>query len=321
MNYLAAANIITNDVYLLGDSPRKAIVGGSGIFALAGMKVWSDRCAILANAGRDFRGYYSRWFEANGLAMDCVLDDYCDETLYRALYYHPDGSYTSVDLKPIPPGGLQQYLNPPVENIGAHAGRDTAVYTVCIPDTDYWDALIAAKGERGFRIMWEYAGLAVGDRAGAGELWQERGRVLEFAAHIEMFSINYNEASRLFDEPGEDKLVEMFKAFPSPFVLFRCGDRGLYTITGGRAYRIPALIAPDYVDQTGCGNCSTGASMVAHCEGRDPVMTGIMANVAAHYNVKQFGPYPAMTAAKRAEATAWAEELRARYDEATASFR
>ena len=323
MRYLAASSIITNDVHLIDGSSRLANVGGAGLFAIAGMKVYTDDCVIMTPAGRDFRKYYSKWFGDNGLTMDYVLDDYCEETLYQSLHYEADGSYSGRGAKSnVSHEDLQNYFNPPVENIEAYADADTAVYFIRTPDAAFWDKLIPAKRRKGFKVMWEYGGIAMRSDNAPEALEAERARVLELAAHCEMFTINYNEASKLFDEPDEGELVEMFKeGFPSPFVLFRCGDRGLYTITGGNAYRIPVLLADDYVDQTGCGNCSTGAATVAWCEGYDPIMTGIMANVAAHYNVKQFGPYPAMTAEKQAEAMAWAESLRARYDEAAGEFR
>ena len=325
MKYLAASSIITDDVYRIDGVFQKATLGGAGIFAIAGMKVYTDDCVIMSPAGRDFKEVYGPWFRANGLTMDYVLDDLYEKTHSNAMIHNADGSYAGfeheIKKKEKVYGDLQNYYNPPVEKVEEYADADTAVYFLRTPDAAWWDKMLPAKANKGFRIMWEYGGAAMRIASTAQQLAAEALRVLELAAHCEMFSINYNEASRLFAEPDEDKLVEMFKAFPSPFVLFRCGDRGLYTVAGGKAYRIPVLLADDYVDQTGCGNCSTGAATVAWCEGYDPIMTGIMANVAAHYNVKQFGPYPAMTGEKQAEAMAWAESLRARYDEAEGRFR
>ena len=99
------------------------------------------------------------------------------------------------------------------------------------------------------------------------------------------------------------------KSLKIPLILFRVGEKGLYTIAEGRHWFVPSVGSETAVDPTGCGNCSTGASLYAFCEGYDPLMIGVMANVAAAYNVRQYGPYPLFDEKARLEALKMSEEL------------
>ena len=65
----------------------------------------------------------------------------------------------------------------------------------------------------------------------------------------------------------------------------------------------------EVVDVTGCGNTSTAGACCAWCEGNDPIMTGIMANISANYNLRQIGPYPNFTDDVVREAHAFAQKL------------
>ena len=68
------------------------------------------------------------------------------------------------------------------------------------------------------------------------------------------------------------------------------------------------------VDPTGCGNTSTGGALYAYAEGYDPLMVGIMANVASGQNIRQYGVIQDFAKA-REEAQAQVQELYAKYKE------
>lgn len=73
--------------------------------------------------------------------------------------------------------------------------------------------------------------------------------------------------------------------------LFRVGERGLYVVTRDDAIYLPPAPGP-VVDPTGCGNTSTGSALYAYAEGNDPLMVGIMANIASSQNIRQYGIIP-----------------------------
>ena len=75
---------------------------------------------------------------------------------------------------------------------------------------------------------------------------------------------------------------------------------------------ISTVPADQEIDPTGCGNTSTGAVMWAWFEGYDPLMTCVIGNVVASYNVRQYGPFLDMSEDIRKEMLAKAQEI---YDE------
>ena len=83
-------------------------------------------------------------------------------------------------------------------------------------------------------------------------------------------------------------------------------------ISDGKEYFVPMIstVASELeIDPTGCGNTSTGAAMWAFCEGYDPLMTCIIGNVVASYNVRQYGPYQDMSQKTRDEMLKIAEDI------------
>ena len=79
------------------------------------------------------------------------------------------------------------------------------------------------------------------------------------------------------------------------------------SVTPDNAIYLPPAPGP-VVDPTGCGNTSTGSALYAYAEGNDPLMVGIMANVASAQNIRQFGVIEDFLAV-REESYAQAKEL------------
>ena len=93
--------------------------------------------------------------------------------------------------------------------------------------------------------------------------------------------------------------------------LFRVGHRGAYVVTKEDVIYLPPAPGP-VVDPTGCGNSSTAAALYAYCQGEDPLMVGIMANVTSSINIRQYGVIPDMLAVRN-EAYELAQSLYAQY--------
>ena len=88
-------------------------------------------------------------------------------------------------------------------------------------------------------------------------------------------------------------------------------------IVDHKEYFVPMISTVDKdkeIDPTGCGNTSTGAVLWAWCEGYDPLMTCIIGNVVASYNVRQYGPFLDMSINNRNEMMSIANEI---YDRIT----
>lgn len=139
--------------------------------------------------------------------------------------------------------------------------------------------------------------------------WED---VREICKLADYFSCNLNEASALLGIPASGRRRSSRSCCGCRWSRSSSGwaARGSYALYGNTATFVPAVDIGRPVDPTGCGNCSTGSAMYAYTEGFDPIMTAVMANIAAAYNVLQYGPYPHFTEQTRREAVALAEKLR-----------
>lgn len=305
MDYVAMGYIITNSLCFADGSRKDDLIGGSVLYAACGLRLWTDSCLIVASAGADFHDKYGEWFGRNGLSTEGIAIK-TDHTVYQILKYRPDGVY-DIDYPYGNEYGLVNFgsLRTLPEEVLQFSPGAKGVYVHMHPDNVFFGKIAEGRCKQGFRLMWEYLpSEAVAD---------EKAFLKKFAGDLDLFSINYPESCELFGTDNEAELIEELKGLEIPLILFRVGERGLYTIAGGRHWFVPSVGSVGAVDPTGCGNCSTGAALYAYCEGYDPLMVGIMANVAASYNVLQYGPYPRFTEDTRREAMALAQQIYRKY--------
>ncbi len=128
---------------------------------------------------------------------------------------------------------------------------------------------------------------------------------------VDIFSLNIEEAQMLFGCQGDEACIRALQELDVDMTLFRVGARGAYVVTRDEAIHLAPAPGP-VVDPTGCGNTSTGGALYAYAEGYDPLMVGIMANVASSMNIRQYGIIPDMLGV-REECLKMAEELYRQY--------
>ena len=299
MDYIAAGNVMS-DIIEREDGSRSAMhLGGPAFFALAGIRLWTDSVKLCSGVGADFEEIYGPWMRANRVPADAVSVR-ADHTTLHVLRYLENGKYAHESIY-----GAQNlgYLKTRPEDLEAALDHTKGVYMAQNTDRVYWAKLARLKERHGFKFMLELE---------HNNGWED---VREICKLADYFSCNLNEASALLGIPREreEEIIAQLLRLPVEQIFFRVGARGSYALYGNTATFVPAVDIGQPVDPTGCGNCSTGSAMYAYTEGFDPIMTAVMANIAAAYNVLQYGPYPHFTEQTRREAVALAEKLRADY--------
>ena len=299
MDYIAAGNVMS-DIIEREDGSRSAMhLGGPAFFALAGIRLWTDSVKLCSGVGADFEEIYGPWMRANRVPADAVSVR-ADHTTLHVLRYLENGKYAHESIY-----GAQNlgYLKTRPEDLEAALDHTKGVYMAQNTDRVYWAKLARLKERHGFKFMLELE---------HNNGWED---VREICKLADYFSCNLNEASALLGIPREreEEIIAQLLRLPVEQIFFRVGARGSYALSGNTATFVPAVDIGRPVDPTGCGNCSTGSAMYAYTEGFDPIMTAVMANIAAAYNVLQYGPYPHFTEQTRRQAAALAEKLRADY--------
>ncbi|MFD4706830.1 PfkB family carbohydrate kinase [Gottfriedia sp. NPDC058432] len=294
MKYIIVGPTIVNDIQFADGSISKGQIGGA-IFCLEGVKIWSDDCLYVSNVGEDFSKYYGEWMDANHCSYE-GLNYNLPYTEYTNLIYGDEGLHDEVSIysedieKKISEIDIRT-----AEQIAIHCGSETrGIYIEASEVDPLWDNLHLIHMNCNAKIMWEIPTSAAMQK-------HRNEKVLKTIIKAGLYSINLPEAMRLFETKDEKSTIEAIISFGVP-CFFRVGSRGSYMISDGQAYFAPSITVGDVVDATGCGNCSTAAALYAYCEGYAPKKVAAMANIAAAYNLLQFGPYPVITSETRAEA-------------------
>ncbi len=313
MDYIAAGNVMLDTVrFADGSRSSQEHIGGPATFAYSGIRLFTDSVLQCSNVGADYSELFLPWIAKNNLDARGIKVK-CDRCNHSYLVYNPDGTYGSdPTVKRFRSDWIQDfgYMKTSPEEIGAFTreGGVKGVYLAQNVDYVFWEKLSALKKRDGFSMMWEIEGPSAYKK-----LMPAVQNALKTA---DIFSINIQEAQTLFEVEGEAACIRELQKLPVAVTLFRVGKKGLYSVTPDRAYFLPSAPVDREVDPTGCGNTSTGAALYAYGQGYDPLMVGIMANVAAAQNIRQLGVIQDFAAAREMAVA----QVRALYEEYSAKY-
>ena len=288
MDYMISGDVIFDRVHATNTGEAYDYhLGGMATFAYAGVKMWTDSVFQVSYVGPDFKELAGDWIRKNNVDLHAFME-LMDETRHSDLFYGEDGQY-AADLATVPLNitsweAGRPLNHPSADVVGRKAdevGGVKGVYLCYEPSPYYWAGIGELRKKYGTKVCWEIEAPACHP--------EHMDEILYTLPHVDVLSINHHEAMDLFGVDTDEKCIERLKEFDVDLVLFRVGKRGLYSVTKDETWYLPPAPSEKIVDQTGCGNCSTGASLYGYCEGLDALGVGITANVAAAYNIQQFG--------------------------------
>ena len=298
MDYAVAGITITGDVIFADGSEIKGQMGGS-VFALEGVRLWTKSCLYISNAGPDFPQLYGKWFADNELSTKGISMT-MPATRYDVVRYYPDGQYDEYPLQAGEQGQQIHALSTitPAQ-VKAACGGCKAVYLDSRMQHADWDSCISSIRAQGCKVMWEIPAY-IKDPANHKRIW-------EMIAKVDIYSLNLPESKIFFGVDTEEEAIKKILEMGKP-CYYRVGSKGSYMIMDGQVAFAPSIDIGKPVDPTGCGNCSTASAMYCWCEGYDPLMICVMSNIAAAYNIMQYGPYPTFIPEVTAQAHTLAKE-------------
>lgn len=295
--YLSCGNIMSDIIVQPSGEKSTRHMGGPAFFALSGIRLWEDDCALVTHTGADWSEDYEKWLDAHHLSKAGVRVDAEHVTCYQITYDEngrgvpdPQKSFSfygdeAMGYLKTHPSDIKKNLTPGVKGLYMAQGADRVV----------WRQLAALKEEFHFKMMWELEYFNTG---------KDLDRVLEALPLADAWSLNHTEASGLFGIPiaDDEKMLRRLQELSVPYTFYRVGKRGAFLVSKDGAWFCESIDIGPYVDQTGCGNSSTGAMMYALFSGHTPQEALVMANLASGYNCLQYGPYPLYTDEVRRQA-------------------
>ena len=298
MEYIIATTVSTDEVHLADGTVFENQPGSAGFYALAGMRVYTDKVTICGGIGPEYLPRHEKWYRDNNVSTDgLVLRAEVAPTI--VIHYFPDGS--RIDQ---PNVGLHVFraLDPTPEEVFRCCGPETkGVYTFKGLDRKNLDALIEGRTRYGYKLMWE-----IGEDACLPE---NIPVIEEYLKSVDVFSINRGEAKMLYGVDTEEEAQARLRQAAPHWVYFRRGSQGGNILAGGEVYTCGKVHDVHVVDTTGGGNSSSAAVLYACCEGYEPKMAAAMGSAAAAQIISQFGVPAIMDEAMKMKAMEAARRL------------
>ncbi|WP_418718072.1 carbohydrate kinase family protein [Candidatus Allofournierella merdipullorum] len=281
--YMVCGQVVVDRVMPHGKQAQPEIrLGGGVMYAVAGLKIWTDACGAAAYTGRDFPEYYGNWLSENGIAADGFIPRF-EHTNRADLFYLPNGTHAMGPGDP-------NYMN----------GGD-------LPDWQLVEPFLRGPGEKALHLIGadltellkqlqaeRAKGLLVGYEMDPDESIPDMPEYIrQVTDHwVDFFSLSCEEVKGIV--PGvrdlEDALEYMCALNCPSF--FRAGTQGAYMIAGHKAHYSPMIDVFGSKDPTGCGNSSTAAAFYAMCEGHSPRYASMIGAVTASLNASCVGLVP-----------------------------
>lgn len=290
MKFLVQSTAVLDMIILPNTAETIEAPGGAGLYAMAGMKVWTDEVCLVTGVGADYAPRFAGWYRQNGLPMDGLrVKHSC--TPQTQVRYAPDGTRTEIPLL-----GEAHYRHMEVtpKEMEAFCRGCSGMYLFRRDDLAFWQELLALKRDCGFALLWEISADAA--------VPEHLSSVRALAEQVDVFSINQGEAQRLLAVAHLDDAVNCLLSWNVPLIYLRLGSRGVMLLQRHRCVFVPSVPGITVVDATGGGNSSSGAALVGYCQGRSLEEIGAMGNVAASFCIAQWGVPARFDAALREKA-------------------
>lgn len=310
MEYIALGSWFLNDITFSDGRKMEDLMGGCGLFAYCGMLQYTPSALFLGAVGTDMEEKFGAFIDRNHISRQGFLV-YPNRTTVARLCYEPDGQWNEEFFYGPRELGIDVNFHVPemyerLEQVLAQGGTKGIYAVDKVQDEESQQRMRRMREKYGVKVMWE---LFTADC---------RAENLKFLVEkalpcYDIYSLNRTEGYTLFSVSTEEEVIQRILEIGRP-CFFRAGSKGSYMIRDGHVAFLPTVnLVPreEEIDPTGCGNCSTAAALWAFCEGYDNYEIAAIANVAAAYNVQQYGPYPLFTEELRKQALEKALELAA----------
>lgn len=290
MKYVIASTAVTDEIWFADGKTVEKVAGGAGIYALCGVKLWSDEILLVTGVGEDYKESYDKWYKDNHISMDGLVakDKKTPKTLIQ---YFSNGEREETPLY-----GEEHYkkneLTP--EELAPRFITAKGIYIFKNSDREYWRKIIDLKKNSQAIVMWEIACDAT--------FLENLPDVKRIAQNLEILSINLTEAKNLLGIDDLEDIVREFKTWKLKLVYLRRGSEGSIMITPSQTVQVPAENNVNVVDPTGGGNSSSGAVLYGYCEGVDLKTCGKMGSISAAMCISQYGVPPKISLEMREEA-------------------
>ena len=299
IDYVAFSNLIIDDIVFPDGRSSMDVLGGAGIHALIGMRVWNDTLGYAASIGADLSEKHRHDLRAFGVDVAglIVRDGYQTARAWQIFEYNDyrheifRTNMDNFDENKVQWAELPEAYR---QAKGYHIQWGTLAESLELLTT------IRAENPTATLVM---EAILTNDLAAPAK-WQQ---ILPL---LDLFAPDEEESAHITGESDPIQNCKTLIAWGAPLVAIRMGAAGsILMAKGGGCWQLPA-VPTNIVDVTGAGNSYCGGFTVALGEGLEPLEAALRAVVSASFALEQlgtptWGPELAAEAQRRVE---WARE-------------
>ena len=278
IDYVAFSNLIIDDIVFPDGRSSMNVTGGSGLHALVGMRVWSDKTGYAASIGADLDQKHLDALTRFGVDLSglALRDQY--KTARAWQIFEEDDTRIEIFRT-------------------SHADFDKQKVTAA-------DLPPAYRNAKGFHIQWgsmgETEALVRVLRSYNPQVklvleatpdHSEEGQAIfrKLLPNVTLFAPDREEASEITGKSEPEAICDELLAWGAPMVAIRMGARGsIVKSNKGEGWILPA-VPTDIVDVTGAGNSYCGGFLTGLGDGLSLLEAALRAVVSASFALEQLG--------------------------------
>ncbi|MEM7117633.1 MAG: PfkB family carbohydrate kinase [Chloroflexota bacterium] len=279
VDYVTFSNLIIDDIVFPDGRTAMNTLGGAGMHALVGMRLWNGRLGYAATIGHDLDPIHKQTLQQFG--VDClglvVRDGYANARAWQV--------FEANDLR-------IEVFRTELEDFLHNMIREE-------------DLPPAYRQAKGIHLIW-------GSLAELADLVHSLRRtnpniVLVFELtpqqeheppenlklvlpHVSLFSPNLDEATAVTGLTDPAAMADLFLSWGAPLVAIRMGAEGsLVKTEDGEQWQLRAIPPTNLKDVTGAGNSYLGGFLTGLGDGLSPFNASLRAAVSASFALEQVG--------------------------------
>ena len=277
-DFVSLSNVFIDDILIHDGRIYIGILGGAGVHAMAGARVWSDSIGLIASIGDDFEEVFEEQLRTLGLDLSMLRK--AQEKTTRAW----------------------QIFQPNEERIEIYRDKKNKVHQLSLDEIILSEDYKRAKGYH-FHFDGPVGNVItnleiirlnnpsvkiVMEPTIPESLWGKK-EFSEIFKYIDVFSPNVIEGKKItgFDKPN--KMVEGLLNWGATKISLRMGEFGSLIGTPDQDITHIPAISETLVDVTGAGNAYLGGLLVSLCEGFSFTEAALRGAVSASFAIEQFG--------------------------------